>query len=62
MCELLGYKDRSQARRYVNILIKANVIRKAEGYKARQAAKRYTLTEETMAWLTSGRLKDKQVI
>jgi hypothetical protein len=62
MCELLGYKDRSQARKYVNILIKAKVLRKGEGYKVCHAAKRYTLTEETMDLLLSARFENKQVI
>jgi hypothetical protein len=61
LMELVGYKNKNQATKYVNILIAAKVVKKGQFYQKRKLSRLYTLSKEVMSLLNDARVKEESV-
>ena len=61
LMELVGYKNKNQATKYVNILIAAKVVKKGHYYQKCKSSRLYTLSKEVMRLLNDARMKEELV-
>ena len=59
--ELVGYKNKNQATKYMNILIAAKVVKKGKFYQKCKSARLYTLSKDVMSLLNDARIKEELV-
>jgi hypothetical protein len=61
LMELLGYKNKNQVTKYVNILIAAKVVKKGNYYKKSKASRLYTLSKDVTTLMNDAGVK-KEVV
>lgn len=61
LMELVGYMNKNQATKYVNILIAAKVVKKGQFYQKCKSSRLYTLSKDVMSLLNEARMKEEQV-
>jgi hypothetical protein len=61
LMELVGYRNKNQATKYINILITAKVVKKGKFYQKCKSSRLYTLSKDVMSLLNNARMKEEVV-
>jgi len=61
LMELLGYRNKNQATKYVNLLIAAKIAKKGKFYQKCKVSRLYTLSKDVLSLLNDANVQ-KEVV